>query len=232
MAFDIKQFLDFQGLKEYDELIKKYIGEEAGSNETVQALVNSLATLTQQVATDEEQISANADAIEVLNGDSSVEGSVANQVQNAVSDLVDGAPEALDTLKEIADWIGTDETGAVALAAQVAENAKAIEDNRAYADAQDAALYASISRIEEVQIASLFPVEQAANQTAVEAIAAVEEGRAVKLNAEQTIAENVVIDKSCYIDANGSTFTGTVTVPADADVIIENATFAQPVVVA
>ena len=45
MAFDIKQFLDFQGLKEYDELIKKYIGEEAGSNETVQALVNSLATL-------------------------------------------------------------------------------------------------------------------------------------------------------------------------------------------
>ena len=78
MAFDIKQFLDFQGLKEYDELIKKYIGEEAGSNETVQALVNSLAALTQQVATDEEQINANADAIEVLNGDSSVEGSVAN----------------------------------------------------------------------------------------------------------------------------------------------------------
>ena len=67
MAFDIKQFLDFQGLKEYDELIKKYIGEETGSNETVQALVNSLATLTQQVATDEEQISANSGAIEVLN---------------------------------------------------------------------------------------------------------------------------------------------------------------------
>ena len=228
MAFDIKQFLDFQGLKEYDELIKKYIGEEAGSNETVQALVNSLATLTQQVATDEEQIGANAGAIEVLNGDSSVEGSVANQVQNAVSDLVNGAPEALDTLKEIADWIKADEAGAAALAEQVAENKKAIEDNKAYADAQ----YASISRVEEVQIASLFPVKQAANQTAVEAIAAVEEGRAVKLNAGQTIAENVAIEKSCYIDANGSTFTGTVTVPADADVIIENATFAQPVVVA
>ena len=32
--------------------------------------------------------------------------------------------------------------------------------------------------------------------------------------------------------ANGSTFSGTVTVPADIDVIIENANFANPVVVA
>ena len=108
------------------------------------------------------------------------------------------------------------------------EKLSGVVNSNTYADAQ----YASISRVEEVQIASLFPVKQAANQTAVEAIAAVEEGRAVKLNAGQTIAENVAIEKSCYIDANGSTFTGTVTVPVNADVIIENATFAQPVVVA
>ena len=51
MAFDIKQFLDFQGLKEYDELIKKYIGEEAGSNETVQALVTAQDGITKETYT-------------------------------------------------------------------------------------------------------------------------------------------------------------------------------------
>ena len=28
MAFDIKQFLDFQGLKKYNKLIKKYIDKK------------------------------------------------------------------------------------------------------------------------------------------------------------------------------------------------------------
>ena len=55
---------------------------------------------------------------------------------------------------------------------------------------------------------------------------------ALKLTADQKITEDLVIDKSCYIDANGSTFSGTVTVPANIDVIIENANFANPVVVA
>lgn len=54
---------------------------------------------------------------------------------------------------------------------------------------------------------------------------------ALKLTANQEITEDLVIDKSCYIDANGSTFSGTVTVPANIDVIIENANFANPVVV-
>lgn len=39
-----------------------------------------------------------------------------------VNNLIDGAPETLDTLKEIADWIANDETGTVALTNRVANN--------------------------------------------------------------------------------------------------------------
>ena len=57
--------------------------------------------------------------INVLNGDSSVEGSVANQIAEIVE--VDGG--AIDKLKEIASWIVDDEAGAAKIVADVATNA-------------------------------------------------------------------------------------------------------------
>lgn len=184
-------------------------------------------------------IAENKDALDKLNGDADVEGSVANQVQSAVTDLVDGAPEMLDTLKEIADWIANDETGTSALIDRVKDAEDAIEalnadndDLKEYVDEQDKAYYDSINAIEMLKIKALFPTVQAADEAVVDAIANLEEGAALKLAADQNVAEDLVISKSCYIDANGATFTGTVTVPADVDVIIENATFSKPVVVA
>jgi hypothetical protein len=53
----------------------------------------------------QQQITANADAIEVLNGDAKTEGSVKKQVADAVAGILDNADESLDTLKEIAEWI-------------------------------------------------------------------------------------------------------------------------------
>lgn len=53
----------------------------------------------------QQQITANKNAIDVLNGDSTTEGSVKKQVADAVANLVDGADESFDTLKEIAEWI-------------------------------------------------------------------------------------------------------------------------------
>ena len=44
-------------------------------------------------------------AIATLNGGANVEGSVANQVSAAVAAVIDDAPAAFDTLKEIATWI-------------------------------------------------------------------------------------------------------------------------------
>jgi hypothetical protein len=55
---------------------------------------------------------------EILNKDeiTSMISAEIKKVNDRISTLIDGAPEAFDTLKEIADWIANDETGAVALA--------------------------------------------------------------------------------------------------------------------
>jgi hypothetical protein len=47
---------------------------------------------------------------------------------SAVATVLDDAPAAFDTLKEVADWINSDTTGAAALQIKVAENADAITD--------------------------------------------------------------------------------------------------------
>lgn len=57
-------------------------------------------------------IQGNTDAIAVLNGDASTEGSViaiANaQAKAEVAKIVGAAPEAMDTLEEVANWIAND----------------------------------------------------------------------------------------------------------------------------
>jgi hypothetical protein len=73
-------------------------------------------------------IKANAAAITTLNGDAEVVGSVANTANAAaaakVAEIVAGANADFDTLKEIADWILNDTTGA----ADMANDIKALED--------------------------------------------------------------------------------------------------------
>lgn len=44
-------------------------------------------------------------------------------ISNAIADVVGGAPETFDTLKEISDWITADTTGAAAILADVANKA-------------------------------------------------------------------------------------------------------------
>lgn len=222
-----KLFLDFEGLSQYDELIKKYVQNEAVTS-TNQAL-EQLTLLGQAVA-------ANTEALAVLNGEA--EGSVSKAVKDAVAALVNGAPEALDTLKELADWIEGDETASAALVKRVADNEAAIEAlqdadeaMKEYVDTQDVAYYDAIQSIANLKIMSLFPVKQAEDVSAAAAITSLNEGEAIELLPNQDIADDIVIDKSCYINANGATFTGVVTVPAGADVVIENATFSKPVVV-
>lgn len=62
-------------------------------------------------------IKTNTDAIGVLNGTG--EGSVSKTVADEVAKIVAGADTDFDTLKEIADWIANDETGAAALGNRV-----------------------------------------------------------------------------------------------------------------
>lgn len=61
---------------------------------------------------------ANASAIEVLNG--SGEGSVSKQVADAIAGVVANADEDFDTLKEVADWIASDTSGAAKMQSDIA----------------------------------------------------------------------------------------------------------------
>lgn len=67
------------------------------------------------------------DAIDKLNGDSTVEGSVDSKVAAAVANIVADAPEAYDTLKEIADWIAAHPEDTTAMNTAIQTNAAAIE---------------------------------------------------------------------------------------------------------
>jgi hypothetical protein len=103
----------------------KVAAENSASTGAIEAVAEDLADEIERATGVEEglqtQITANKDAIDVLNGDAKTEGSVKKQVADAVAGVVDGAPQALDTLKEIAAWIqdGDVEGGAVELIERV-----------------------------------------------------------------------------------------------------------------
>lgn len=67
-----------------------------------------------RLTTAEGNITNLQNAVTLLNNGADVEGSVLNTVNKQIATVVDGAPAAFDTLKEIAEWIGSDEanTGA------------------------------------------------------------------------------------------------------------------------
>lgn len=225
-TFNGRSYLSEKELRLYDKLIKEYIdNENLKDKATTNELLSTLASLSSTVT-------SNSQAINVLNGDVNIEGSVAKQVNDAINKLVDGAPEALDTFKELANWIQDDKTASTALASKVVENEQAIASLQSYVDEQDKAIYESFQPISDLIIMGLFPVKQSPSETAEEAIMALEEGKALELAPQQIIVNDLTISKPCYINANGSTFTGTVTIPKDVEVVIENATFSNPVIVA
>lgn len=65
-------------------------------------------------------IKTNTDAIAILNGTG--DGSVDKKVADAVAGILNGAPEAYDTLKEISDWISSHGESAAAMNSQIATN--------------------------------------------------------------------------------------------------------------
>ena len=88
-------------------------------------------------------IADNTAAIALLNGDAATAGSVANTANAAaaakVAEIVAGANADFDTLKEIADWILNDTTGA----ADMANDIKALEDKMVGVDTTVVASIAS-----------------------------------------------------------------------------------------
>ena len=85
-------------------------------------------------------------AVEVLNGEATVEGSVKKQVVDAIAGVVAKAPEDFDTLKEIADWIANDQTGAASLANRVSAVEQTVgEQGEAIAALEEVALSGTAS---------------------------------------------------------------------------------------
>lgn len=73
-------------------------------------------------------VATNTAAIALLNDTVDKEGSVKHTVNEAITNLVDGAPGALDTLKEIADWIATQPEGSTEVISKIETNAAAINE--------------------------------------------------------------------------------------------------------
>lgn len=89
---------------------------------TVEGLSTAIESLKTVVGDDKsglvKQVADNKAAIETLNGDKNVAGSVAHQI----AEIVAGADESFDTLKEIADWITTHKTDATTMNSQINTN--------------------------------------------------------------------------------------------------------------
>ena len=156
MATDIRKFLDQSGvstlwtrvadeIKKVDDKVAKNaedIGTLQGKVEAlekgtyddtaVRGLIEANTTAIGQNKTAHE---ANATAIAILNGGADEAGSVAHTANVAaaaeVAKIVAGANADFDTLKEIADWILNDTTGA----ADMANDIKALQDQLVGIDA-------------------------------------------------------------------------------------------------
>ena len=142
---DIKKFLDQAGVstlwsKIAEELetkqtainaVDEKVETNAGKITILEGKVEALEEGTYDdtevrglISTNTNAIAANAEAIGVLNGDAETAGSVANTatgiVATKIAEVVAGADVKFDTLKEIADWILNDTTGAANMANKIA----------------------------------------------------------------------------------------------------------------
>jgi hypothetical protein len=108
--------------------VNETIGTVTEGKTVVEMISEAQSAATYDDTTVKADIKANKDAIDLLNGDSTKEGSVDSKVATAVANIVADAPEAYDTLKEIADWISTHADSASAMNTQINANKNDIAD--------------------------------------------------------------------------------------------------------
>lgn len=201
---------------------KEQIGTIADGKTIVEMINDAQTDATYDDTAIKKDIASNASAITTLVG--SVEGDNGKSVRaiaiEEVTKVIDGAPAALDTLKEIADWINDDKAGAAKLAADVVANADAIqaindEDTgivaiaKAYTDAEINKVSATVSNLASATdtntatLATLIgedkdqSIRAIATSVANEAVAAIPEATAqaaglVKASDEVTVTDGVL----------------------------------------
>ena len=142
---DIRKFLDQSGVStlwtRVAEEVKKVDDKAAANAAALEVQAGKIQTMEGQIAaleagtyddsevrgligTNATNIQTNADAIALLNNTADVAGSVAHTANAAaaakVAEIVANADADFDTLKEIADWILNDTTGAANMANDIA----------------------------------------------------------------------------------------------------------------
>lgn len=98
-----------------------------GLSSAIGSLQSSFTQLGQEVTAMNNKVDSNTTAIEILNSDSSVEGSIAKQVADGIATVVAESPEKFDNLKKISDWISTHTDDAADMNSNIAANTTAIK---------------------------------------------------------------------------------------------------------
>lgn len=106
------------------------LADAVGEVEKGKTVVEMIAEAQKAATYDDTELSgrvaANEEALATLSGDKTQDGSIAKQVADAVAAIVDNAPEAYDTLKEISDWISGHAGDAAEMNSGIQENTEAI----------------------------------------------------------------------------------------------------------
>lgn len=128
---NVVEFNATGGVKDSGKKLSDYLttadaASEYASKSEYTALEELVSNINEDVLLNTSNIESVQTAIETLNGEATVEGSVKKQVADAIAGVVASAPEDLDTLKEISDYIASDKTGAAELSNKVNANATSI----------------------------------------------------------------------------------------------------------
>lgn len=107
------------------------LSEESTNPLQNKVIASELKSIKSKMGTDEsiiknntKRIEANETAISTLNGNG--DGSVKKAVSDGIAEVVAGAPEDFDTLKEMSDWIDSHENDASAMNSAIKDNKSAI----------------------------------------------------------------------------------------------------------
>lgn len=104
------------------DALKASVGTVPADKTVVKMIEEAQTAATYDDTALKNRVAANETAIATLNGDATKEGSVAKQVADAVAKIVADAPEAYDTLQEIAAWITGHAGDAAAMNKQINTN--------------------------------------------------------------------------------------------------------------
>ena len=134
-----------------DVYTKTEVGTIAEGKTLVQMIEEAQSAATYDDTQVKADIKANADAIQILNGDVNTAGSVKAEAKAAadlaIATVVDSAPEAMNTLKEVADWIASDKEGSAALQTTVSGHTESINTINGDIDALEAKVDEDIANL-------------------------------------------------------------------------------------